>query len=222
MIAIQDLSFGYGHGAFSLNVPALRVESGEKAAFIGPSGSGKTTLVYLIAGILKPRSGSIMVDEREIAGRNDRWLRNFRISRIGFVFQEFELLDYLSVRDNMLLPYYVNDSLKPTARAHQTVEHLAASMGLENKLKRYPRTLSQGERQRVAICRALATSPDMVIADEPTGNLDPTAAGATLSLLLGEVERRGMMLLMVTHNHALLNSFDRVIDVREFARGETS
>ena len=222
MIAVQDLRFGYGDGAFALEVPVLRVETGEKVAFIGPSGSGKTTLVYLIAGILKPQSGSIRVGEAEITGRNDWWLRDFRISNIGFVFQEFELLDYLSVRDNMLLPYYVNGSLKPTPQVHRTVEHLAESMGLLGKLKRYPRTLSHGERQRVAICRALTTAPEMVIADEPTGNLDPTAAEATLSLLLGEVERRGMTLLMVTHNHALLKSFDRVVDVREFARGGSS
>lgn len=219
MIAIDDLRFGYGDGAFSMEIPSLRVARGEKVAFIGPSGSGKTTLVYLIAGILTPQAGSVVVEGKDLARRSDRWLRGFRISNVGFVFQEFELLEYLSVRDNMLLPYYLNATLGLTPQVHRTVEDLATSMELGEKLKRYPKTLSQGERQRVAICRALTTSPEILIADEPTGNLDPTTADATLSLLLGEVERRQMTLLMVTHNYALLDAFDRVVDVQGFARG---
>jgi putative ABC transport system ATP-binding protein len=219
MIAIEGLSFEYGVGGFSLEIPALRVARGEKVAFIGPSGSGKTTLAYLIAGILMPRVGSIAVGGAELARRGDAWLRNFRISTIGFVFQEFELLEYLSVRDNMLLPYYVNATLELTAPVHRAIESLAASMNLGDKLRRYPKALSHGERQRVAICRALATSPEMLIADEPTGNLDPKTAETTLALLLGEVERRQMTLLMVTHNYALLDAFDRVVNVQDFARG---
>jgi len=222
MIAIEDLRFGYANGAFSMEIPALQVTRGQKVAFIGPSGSGKTTLVCLIAGILTPRTGSIAVGGTDLARRSDAWRRDFRISKIGFVFQEFELLEYLSVRDNMLLPYYLNATLELTPQVYRTVEGLAASMDLHEKLKRYPKTLSHGERQRVAICRALTTSPDIVIADEPTGNLDPKTAEATLSLLLGEVERRQMTLLMVTHNYALLDAFDHVVDVQEFTRGNTS
>ena len=220
MIAIDDLQFGYDDGAFSLTVPALRVARGEKVAFIGPSGSGKTTLVHLIAGILTPRAGSIAVAGTDLGRRSDAWLRDFRISKVGLVFQEFELLEYLPVRDNILLPYYVNATLALTPDVHDTVASLAASMGLGDKLKRYPRTLSHGERQRVAICRALTTAPEILIADEPTGNLDPKTANATLSLLLAEVQRRQMTLLMVTHNYALLEAFDRVIDVQEFTRGD--
>jgi putative ABC transport system ATP-binding protein len=221
MIAIEGLRFGYSDGAFSLEIPALRVARGEKVAFIGPSGSGKTTLAYLIAGILTPRAGSLAVGGAELARRGDGWRRDFRISTIGFVFQEFELLEYLSVRDNMLLPYYLNATLELTAQVHRAIEGLAASMDLGDKLRRYPKALSHGERQRVAICRALATSPEMLIADEPTGNLDPQTAQTTLSLLLGEVERRQMTLLMVTHNYALLDAFDRVVDVQEFTGGRT-
>lgn len=220
MIAIQDLRFGYGDGAFSLEVSALQVAHGEKVAFIGPSGSGKTTLVFLIAGILTPRAGSITVAGTDLARRSDAWRRDFRISRIGLVFQEFELIDYLSVRDNMLLPYYLNATLELTPQVQRTAADLAASMNLHDKLKRRPRTLSHGERQRVAICRALTTSPDLVIADEPTGNLDPQTAETTLSLLLGEVAQRRMTLLMVTHNYGLLDAFDRVVDVQDFARGD--
>jgi ABC-type lipoprotein export system ATPase subunit len=109
--------------------------------------------------------------------------------------------------------------LELTAPVHRAIESLAASMNLGDKLRRYPKALSHGERQRVAICRALATSPEMLIADEPTGNLDPKTAETTLALLLGEVERRQMTLLMVTHNYALLDAFDRVVNVQDFARG---
>ena len=221
MIAIHDLRFGYGDNGFSLEVSSLRVARGEKVAFIGPSGSGKTTLVYLIAGILTPQAGSIAVAGTDLTRRSDGWLRDFRISRVGLVFQEFELLEYLSVGDNILLPYYVNATLQLTPQVHGTVAGLAASMGLGDKLRRYPKTLSHGERQRVAICRALTTAPEILIADEPTGNLDPRTADATVSLLLGAVQRRQMTLLMVTHNYTLLGAFDRVIDVQDFARGNT-
>jgi putative ABC transport system ATP-binding protein len=217
MIEIRDLRFGYGGSSFSLKIPDLRITGGEKVAFIGPSGAGKTTLVYLIAGILSPQAGVIHVDGVDLARQSDRQLRDFRISRIGFVFQEFELLEYLSVRDNMLLPYYVNATLQLTPEVCRTVDELAASMNLADKLKRYPKTLSHGEKQRVAICRALITSPDILIADEPTGNLDSKTADVILSLLLREVEQRQATLLMVTHNHALLDAFDRVVDIQEFA-----
>lgn len=222
MITISGLRFGYGDGAFSIEIPELHIAHGEKVAFIGPSGAGKTTLIYLIAGILTPQAGSIDVKGVDLARQNDRQLRDFRISRIGFVFQEFELLEYLSVRDNMLLPYYVNAALDLTPEVHRIVDTLAASMDLGDKLKRFPKTLSQGERQRVAICRALTTSPEILIADEPTGNLDAKTADVILSLLLGEVERRQATLLMVTHNQALLDAFDRVVDVQDFARGAGS
>jgi len=219
MIEIDRLRFSYWQGAFHLDVTHLRLSRGEKVAIIGPSGSGKTTLISLIAGILTPDTGDIRVNDVNIARRTDRWRRNFRISRIGFVFQEFELIDYLSVCENIMLPYYLNASLQPSAELRRTAASLAESMDLQDKLKRFPRTLSQGERQRVAICRALIASPELLIADEPTGNLDPKTARNILDLLLGEVERRSATLLMVTHNHTLLDSFDRSIDVQDFARG---
>ncbi|MBN2559766.1 MAG: ABC transporter ATP-binding protein [Phycisphaerae bacterium] len=219
MIEIRGLYFRYGEGTFCLEVPEFRIDRGEKLAFIGPSGAGKTTLVYLIAGILTPQRGSIRVEDFELSGRADRQLRDFRISRIGFVFQEFELIEYLTVRDNILLPYHLNATMQLTAEARQAAESLASSMNLGDKLRRFPRTLSHGERQRVAICRALIASPDLLIADEPTGNLDPETARSMLAILLAEVERREATLLMVTHNHSLLDSFDRVIDIQDFARG---
>ncbi|MCK4342383.1 MAG: ABC transporter ATP-binding protein [Phycisphaerae bacterium] len=222
LIEIKGLDFRYGQGTFRLVIPELCIARGEKVAFIGPSGSGKTTLIHLIAGILTPHAGSIRAGDVELTQQSDRWRRNYRISRIGFVFQEFELLEYLTVRDNILLPYYLNGLLRLAPEVRKTAEELAAAMNLGDKLKRHPKNLSQGERQRVAICRALIASPEVLIADEPTGNLDPETARAILALLLGEVERRGATLLMVTHNYALLDAFERVIDIGDFARGSRS
>ncbi|MBU0638626.1 MAG: ABC transporter ATP-binding protein [Planctomycetes bacterium] len=220
MIEISNLRFEYGAGGFGLALPELRVAQGEKVALIGPSGAGKTTLIYLIAGILAPQTGSIRVSGQELAGQNDQQRRNFRITSIGFVFQEFELLEYLSVRENILLPFYLNGTLALSAGTTRTADGLAAAMNLKDKLNRRPNTLSHGERQRVAICRALIAAPALLIADEPTGNLDPKTAQSILDLLLGEVERRGATLVMVTHNHTLLDAFDRVIDIADFVREE--
>lgn len=217
MIEIAGLRFGYDEGGFVLSVPDLRIDRGEHVAFIGPSGSGKTTLVYLIAGILRAEAGSVRVGETELGELSDEARRAFRIARIGFVFQEFELLDYLSVRDNVLLAYHLNPALELTDEARDQALAVAESVGLGDKLRRFPRTLSQGERQRVALCRALATSPDLLIADEPTGNLDPSTARNILGVLLEQVRRKGATLLVVTHNHDLLRSFDRVVDMAEFA-----
>jgi putative ABC transport system ATP-binding protein len=218
MIRIADLYFRYPQSTFELEVPELQIAKGERVALIGPSGVGKTTLVYLMAGILRPVRGAILVDSVDLARQSDVALRAFRIARIGFVFQEFELLDYLTVRENMLLPYYVNSTLRLTREAKEAGRALASSMGLDGLLGRRPRRLSQGERQRVAICRAMIASPRIIIADEPTGNLDPETAQSILALLLKEVEKREATLLMVTHNHGLLDWFDRVINVQPFAR----
>lgn len=213
MIRVRDLVFQYGERGFRLRVPALDVGDGEKVAVIGPSGAGKTTLIHLIAGIRTPLAGSIHAGDFEISRAGERERRAFRAARIGLVFQEFELLDYLDVRDNILLPYRVCPALRLSREATARAESLAAAMHIQDKLRRYPRTLSQGERQRVAIARALVTEPRWLLADEPTGNLDPTTAREILDLLLRTTGERGATLVMVTHNHALLERFGRVLDL---------
>jgi putative ABC transport system ATP-binding protein len=146
---------------------------------------------------------------------NDRARRNFRISEIGFIFQEFALLDYLNVEENILLPYYVNKTLTLDHSARDTARDLAGRLGIGDKLRRHPAQLSGGEKQRVAICRALAAQPSLIIADEPTGNLDPENSAAVTGLIRELAERHHATLLMVTHDHAALQHFDRSIDIGE-------
>lgn len=219
MIDVRDLRFRYGDGGFELVVPRLVIGAGRKVALIGPSGSGKTTLVHLVAGIRKPLGGRIVADGFDVVAAGERQRRQFRAARLGLVFQEFELLEYLTVRENILLPHYLSGAAWRLPAVRREADALAASVGLGDKVGRHPTTLSQGERQRVAIARALVTSPRLILADEPTGNLDPDATAAVLRLLLDEVERRGATLVMVTHNHGLLGAFDQVIAMEDVVRG---
>ena len=216
MIAIRDLQFHYRTGEFRLQIPGLDVEPRTSVAFIGPSGSGKTTLLNLLAGIVVPDVGTIDLDGIDVASLSDGKRRELRITRIGLVFQEFELLEYLSVLDNILLPYRINAALTLDGAARARAEQLAAEAGIVDKLNRYPRQLSQGERQRVAVCRAVLPEPGLLLADEPTGNLDPANKGRVLDILFGFAARTGTTLLTVTHDHDLLDRFDRVVDFRDF------
>ena len=223
MIRIKNLHFGYSEGDFSLQVADLQVEARSTTALIGPSGSGKTTLLNLIAGITSPRAGQIEVDGVDVTALSDAARRAFRVSRIGLVFQEFELLEYLNVLDNILLPYRINSALALDEAARHRAVKLAESVGLQGKLNRYPARLSQGERQRVAVCRALSAEPVLLLADEPTGNLDPANAQLVLDLLFELAGRTGTTVVAVTHDHALLPRFQRVIDfasIQEMMAGE--
>ena len=212
---------GGGDAPFSLTVDGLRLEPGECVACIGPSGSGKTTLVHLIAGILAADTGRIEVGGERIDALDEAARRAFRAREIGLVFQEFELLDYLDARDNVLVPYRLMGGV-PRAdwgAARARADDLFVALGLGGKERRRPDQLSQGERQRVAIARALVTEPAVILCDEPTGNLDPRTAATALDRLLGEAKRRGAALLMVTHDHTLLERFDRTFDVRDLCAG---
>lgn len=216
MISISGLRFRYPEGEFELNVPSLKVEDSETVAVIGPSGSGKTTLLQLMAGIRLPQQGSVLTDAVEVTDLDDGARRDFRIRRIGMVFQEFELLEYLSVLDNILLPYRINPALRLDAAVRQRAVRLAEDTGIADKLARYPAKLSQGERQRVAVCRAVLPEPALLLTDEPTGNLDPANKGRVLDIILDYARRNGATLLTVTHDYDLLQRFDQVIDIKAF------
>ncbi len=212
MIDISHLDFTYGKGSFRLRLERFTVAAGERTAVIGPSGSGKTTLLHVVAGILVPEKGSIRVNGCVLSELGDAARRAFRIEQVGLVFQEFELLEYLTVLDNILLPYRITNALSLTQSVRERAKDLSERVGVGDKLGRRPDQLSHGERQRVAICRALITEPSLLLADEPTGNLDPENKRRVVDLLHTYSQENDVTLLMVTHDHSLLNHFDNVVD----------
>ncbi len=216
MITIDNLDFRYPSGEFRLRIPEFLVNKSAKVAVVGPSGSGKTTLLNLVAGILVPASGTIMIKDTAINALRDDKRRDFRITSIGFVFQDFELLDYLNVLDNILHPYRITGALSLNPTVKKRAAGLAEEMGIGDKLRRMVNDLSQGEKQRVAICRALLPRPELILADEATGNLDPKNKERILELLFRAVEEHKATLLAITHDHDLLKWFDRIIDFRDF------
>ncbi len=222
MISISSLEFQHVTGEFHLRVPELTVAKYEKVAVIGPSGSGKTTLLNLIAGILTPKTGTVRVNHTHVSSLPDAERRDFRIANIGFVFQDFELLDYLNVLDNILHPYRITRALLLNKEVRDRARALAENMDIADKLQRYPDGLSHGEKQRAAICRALLPQPKLILADEATGNLDPDTKQVILDLLFDSVTNHDATLLAVTHDHELLKHFDRVIDFQHFRKGVPS
>ncbi|WP_417386974.1 ABC transporter ATP-binding protein [Gimesia sp.] len=216
MIRLQQIQFRYPQSPFQLSIPQLEFKDAEKVAVVGPSGCGKTTLLNLISGILVPDQGTLISCDLDLKTLDDSQRRVYRISKIGFVFQEFELIDYLNVRENILLPYFINQALKLDQSVQERARELAASMQIDQYLTGRIDQISQGERQRVAICRALLPQPEILLADEPTGNLDPANKRLIRDLLLEHATRTNATLIMVTHDDRLLDQFDRTIDIEEF------
>ena len=216
MIEINGLKFHYPGNDFRLAIPELKVDRGMTVAIVGPSGSGKTTLLNLIAGVMLPAAGRISCLEYEVSSLSEADRREFRLRQIGLVFQEFELLEHLRVLDNILLPCRITSSIRLAQSHRDRAVTLAGEMGLKDKLRRYVRQLSQGERQRVALCRALLLEPQMMLCDEPTGNLDPANKEHVLDILFEYVQRHDTTLLTVTHDQQLLTRFDKTIDFAEF------
>jgi putative ABC transport system ATP-binding protein len=212
-ISIRDLEFSYPDNQFQLSVKTLQVKRGERVAVVGPSGSGKTTLLNLIAGIVLPDTGRVEVGGQPVMAMQESKRRKFRIRHIGLVFQDFELIEYLTVLENILLVDYLE---KPQAVMRvERAKSLAEKAGLSGNFYRYPHQLSQGEKQRVAICRALLNEPSLLLADEPTGNLDAHNKDNVMSILLDFAASHDSTLITVTHDPNLLHLFDRVIDFNE-------
>ena len=220
MINIDSLELSYGTDGFHLLIPELNIDDAEKVAIIGPSGSGKTSLLKLISGIILPKKGKVIVGETAVNELSDAERRDYRITNIGFIFQDFELLDYLNVQDNILHPVRITQALKMDANVRSRANSLAQELGIDNKMKRLTDTLSQGEKQRTAICRAMITTPKLILADEATGNLDPRNKTKILDTLFRSTDKNNATLVAVTHDHELLNRFDRVIDFKQFCGGE--
>jgi putative ABC transport system ATP-binding protein len=216
VVEIRDLRFRYVPQGFGLHVPRLEIAARESVAIVGPSGSGKTTLLHLLGGILVPASGQLRVAGADLIGLSDARRRAFRVGSIGFVFQDFGLIDSLNVVDNIVLPYRVSPVPAWTADVVPRAEELARRLGLGDQLRRRVSGLSHGEKQRVAVARAVLTRPPLILADEPTGNLDPAVKGQVLDALFDASHEAQSTLVVVTHDHTILGRFDRTIDFADF------
>jgi putative ABC transport system ATP-binding protein len=198
----------------ALDDVSLRVDRGELVAIAGPSGSGKTTLLGLIGGIDTPTSGRIAIDGRELARLASGDLADFRLSKIGFVFQQFSLIPVLTAAENVELPLLFRKGLSAVERKRAVASTLDR-VGLSGKAHRRPAELSGGEQQRVAVARAVAGNPEIVLADEPTANLDRQSGGAVIALLLELNRERGTTLLYATHDPELVSLAGRVVTLRD-------
>jgi putative ABC transport system ATP-binding protein len=187
----------------------LEIRAGEAVALVGPSGAGKTTLLALLAGLDQPSRGQVWLGGEELTALDEDGRARLRSERVGFVFQSFHLMPSLTALENVMLPLELGGDAEPRAHARAAL----ASVGLESRLSHYPKQLSGGEKQRVAIARAFVTQPQVLFADEPTGNLD-TASGARIAeLLFGMNRERHTTLVLVTHERDLAARCDRVIEI---------
>ena len=216
MVEMRDLTKIYVEGDETRSV--LRqvnasVGEGEFVALAGPSGSGKTTLLNLISGIDTPTGGEVMIDSVSITGLGERERTLFRREKIGFVFQFFNLIPTLSIGENLLLPLQLNGYGRN--RARERVDELLERVGLGDRLDSYPDRLSGGEKQRVAIARALVHDPQLVLADEPTGNLDADTGMAVMSLLDRLVRDGGKTMIAVSHSDMVIGMADRALTLED-------
>lgn len=218
-IAAQELSKIYRRGTeeiSAVNKVSLEIKSGEYVSFIGPSGSGKTTLINIIGCLDNPTSGSLVISGRTIFGRkkavSERKLTKVRRELFGYIFQKFYLIPTLNVLENVLLPctFYEKD-----AASDDYAVELLQSLGLEKRMSHLPSQLSGGEMQRVAIARSLINRPKILLADEPTGNLD-SARSQEISKVLQELnQREGLTIILVTHNPELAKTANRIVELRD-------
>jgi putative ABC transport system ATP-binding protein len=188
------------------------VARGEFVAITGPSGSGKSTLANIIGGLDRPTTGSVIVDDNDLSHVRDRKLSDYRNHHIGFVFQSFNLQGSQTALENVMLPL-VFARIKPKERKARAIECLKA-VGLDDRLKHRPAQLSGGQRQRVAIARALAAKPNIIIADEPTGNLD-SSRGEEIMKLLKDLNKQGITLIVITHDMAIARQASRVVQIKD-------
>jgi len=216
MTILETNSLRKHYGAGEAEVRALdgvdlKVEKGEFVAVVGTSGSGKSTLLHMLGGLDRPTSGSVTVDGRDIFSLKDEALTIFRRRKIGFVFQNYNLVPVLNVYENIVLPIQL-DGHRPDG---PYVDQIIETLGLESKLQNLPANLSGGQQQRVAIARALAAKPAIVLADEPTGNLDSRTSQDVMSLLKVTSQKFAQTIVMITHNEEIAQTADRIIRIED-------
>ena len=214
VLETKDLKKYYGSGdtqVKALDGVDLTVENGEFVAIVGTSGSGKSTLLHMLGGLDRPTGGSVLVEDRDIFALKDEELTIFRRRKIGFVFQSYNLVPVLSVYDNIVLPIQLDGGRVDEAYVKQVIE----ALGLEQMLDRLPNQLSGGQQQRVAIARALATKPAILLADEPTGNLDSRTSQDVLSLMKTTGQKFAQTMVMITHNEEIAQLADRIVRIED-------
>ena len=214
ILQTEGLKKYYGAGntlVKALDGVDLAVEQGEFVAIVGTSGSGKSTLLHMLGGLDRPTSGKVTVDGRDIFALKDEELTIFRRRKIGFVFQSYNLVPVLSVWENIVLPIQLDGRAVDEAFVREVV----ATLGLEKKLQNLPSQLSGGQQQRVAIARALATKPAILLADEPTGNLDSKTSQDVLSLMKVTSQKFGQTMVMITHNEEIAQLADRIVRIED-------
>ncbi|MCU1406128.1 MAG: peptide transporter ATP-binding protein [Glaciihabitans sp.] len=204
-------SYGTGTAKVSaLSEVSLGLHRGQFTAIMGPSGSGKSTLMHIMAGLDSPTTGQVWLGDSEISGLGDTELTLLRRRRIGFVFQSFNLVPTLTIEGNIHLPFEL-DGRRPTAAEEAWISELVNALGLDARLTHRPHELSGGQQQRVAIARALGTRPDLIFADEPTGNLDSRTGRQALALLASASAQYGQSIAMVTHDPVAASYADRIV-----------
>ncbi|HEU4662864.1 MAG TPA: ABC transporter ATP-binding protein [Dokdonella sp.] len=220
-VRVDGVRFGWTRDEPILDIGRLDIEAGERILIQGASGSGKTTLLSLLAGILVPQAGSIEISGATISAMPASGRDRFRADHIGFVFQQFNLLPYLSVRENVLLPRAFSERRAMRASPRQA-DALLDQLGLDAKTfaDRPATSLSIGQQQRVAVARALIGAPDILIADEPTSALDADARDAFLRLVFAECARAGITLVLVSHDPSLIPLFDRAVRLADINRAD--
>lgn len=214
ILQASNLTKIYGSGeneVHALDGVNFSVEKGEFVAIVGTSGSGKSTLLHMLGGLDRPTGGSVEVDGKEIFSLKDEELTIFRRRKIGFVFQNYNLVPVLNVYENIVLPVQL-DGKTPDA---SYIDSIIETLGLERKLENLPNNLSGGQQQRVAIARALASKPAIILADEPTGNLDSKTSQDVLGLLKVTSQKYGQTIVMITHNEEIAQLADRIIRIED-------
>ena len=214
LIQAKGLSKIYGSGenqVVALDKANLTIAPGDFISIIGPSGSGKSTLLHLLSGLDHPTSGSLTYDGQEIYTLSDKELSAFRRRQMGFIFQQFNLLPVLTARENILMPLLLDKKQADEGYLDQ----LAELLGLRDRLDHLPHELSGGQQQRVAIARALIAQPEVIFADEPTGNLDSKSGGEVMELLKGIRERMGKTLVIITHDNRIAAAADRQLTIMD-------